>query len=233
MAQKILIIEDERQIARLVRLYLEEAGFQAVENHDGKQAIFAFRHEKPDLVILDLNLPGIDGLDVCRALCRESDVPVIMLTARSEEADRLIGLEMGADDYIVKPFSPREVVARVRAVLRRTSRSQSPPEIMRVGSLTLDMTGYRASIGDHVLTLTPSEFEILVTLARNAGRVLSRFQLLEETQGVTYEGYERAIDQHIKNLRRKIEGDAGQARIIHTVHGVGYRLDPVEDNHVS
>src|SRR5512139_3810534 len=136
MAQKILIIEDEQQIARLVRLYLEEAGFEASEVRDGSQAIYAFRQEHPDLVILDLNLPGIDGLDVCRALRRESDVPVIMLTARSEEADRLIGLEMGADDYIVKPFSPREVVARVRAVLRRTSRSQSPPEVVRVGNLT-------------------------------------------------------------------------------------------------
>ncbi|MBN1311455.1 MAG: response regulator transcription factor [Anaerolineae bacterium] len=228
MAQKILIIEDEHQIARLVRLYLEKAGYQAVECHDGKRAIFAFRHEKPDLVILDLNLPGSDGLDVCRSLRRESDVPVIMLTARGEEADRLIGLELGADDYIVKPFSPREVVARVRAVLRRTTRSQSPPELVRVGSLTLDLAGYRASVGEHELTLTPSEFEILGALARNPGRVLSRQQLLEETQGVAYEGYERTIDQHIKNLRRKIEDEAGQERIIHTVHGVGYRLDPAE-----
>jgi DNA-binding response OmpR family regulator len=229
MAQKILIVEDERQISRLVRLYLEEAGFQALEIHDGTQAIFSFRHERPDLVILDLNLPGIDGLDVCRALRRESDVPVIMLTARSEEADRLVGLEMGADDYVVKPFSPREGVARVRAVLRRTSRSQSPPELARVGNLTLDLAGYRASIGKRGLVLTPSEFEILSTLARNPGRVLTRLQLLEETQGITYEGYERTIDQHIKNLRRKMEDETGQSRIIHTVHGVGYRLDPIED----
>jgi two-component system alkaline phosphatase synthesis response regulator PhoP len=225
MTQKILIVEDEQQIARLVRLYLEEAGFEASEVRDGSQAIYAFRQEHPDLVILDLNLPGIDGLDVCRALRRESDVPVIMLTARSEEADRLIGLEMGADDYIVKPFSPREVVARVRAVLRRTSRSQSPPELVRVGSLTLDLAGYRASMGEKTLTLTPSEFEILSALARNAGRVLTRLQLLDETQGVAYEGYERTIDQHIKNLRRKMEDEAGQERIIHTIHGVGYRLD--------
>jgi two-component system alkaline phosphatase synthesis response regulator PhoP len=225
MSQKILIVEDEQQIARLVRLYLEEAGFEAAEVRDGSQAIYAFRQEHPDLVILDLNLPGIDGLDVCRALRRESDVPVIMLTARSEEADRLIGLEMGADDYIVKPFSPREVVARVRAVLRRTSRSQSPPELVRVGGLTLDLAGYRASIGEKTLMLTPSEFEILSALARNAGRVLTRMQLLDETQGVAYDGYERTIDQHIKNLRRKMEDEAGQERIIHTIHGVGYRLD--------
>lgn len=230
MSQKILIIEDEQQIARLVRLYLEEAGFQAAEVRDGSQAIYAFRHEQPDLVILDLNLPGMDGLDVCRALHRESDVPVIMVTARSEEADRLIGLEIGADDYIVKPFSPREVVARVRAVLRRTSRSQSPPELVRVGSLTLDLAGYRATVGEQTLTLTPSEFEILSALARNAGRVLTRLQLLDETQGVAYEGYERTIDQHIKNLRRKMEDEAGQARLIHTIHGVGYRLDPVESD---
>jgi two-component system alkaline phosphatase synthesis response regulator PhoP len=233
MTQKILIVEDERQISRLVRLYLEEAGFQALEIYDGTQAIFTFRHERPDLVILDLNLPGIDGLDVCRALRRESDVPVIMLTARSEEADRLIGLEMGADDYVVKPFSPREIVARVRAVLRRTSRSQSPPDIVRLGNLSLDLAGYRASIGNQTLVLTPSEFEILSTLARNPGRVLTRLQLLEETQGVAYEGYERTIDQHIKNLRHKIEDGAGQTRIIHTVHGIGYRLDPVENEHVS
>lgn len=228
MAQKILIVEDESQIARLVRLYLEEAGFAALEIHDGAQALAAFHHERPDLVILDLNLPGMDGLDICRAIRRESDAPVIILTARTEEADRLIGLELGADDYVVKPFSPREVVARVRAVLRRTSGSQSPPDLMRVGDLTLDLAGYRASVGDHSLTLTPSEFEILVALARNAGRVLSRLQLLEQTQGVAYEGYERTIDQHIKNLRHKIEDEAGHTRLIHTVHGVGYRLDSTE-----
>lgn len=229
MAQKVLIIEDEKQIARLVRLYLEEAGFAVVEIHDGAQAIPAFRHERPDLIVLDLNLPNADGIDICRAIRKESDVPVIMLTARSDEADRLIGLEMGADDYVVKPFSPREVVARVRAVLRRLSRSGASPELMRVGSLMLDLAGYRASIADHSLTLTPSEFEILSTLTRNAGRVLTRLQLLEETQGVAYEGYERTIDQHIKNLRHKMEDETGQPRLIHTVHGVGYRLDPVEE----
>lgn len=233
MPQKILIVEDETQIARLVRLYLEEGGFSVVEIHDGGQALAAFRHEQPDLVILDLNLPNVDGLDICRTLRRESETPIIMLTARSDEADRLIGLEMGADDYVVKPFSPREVVARVRAVLRRLSRSTAMPELVRIGNLTLDLAGYRASVADHPLTLTPSEFEILSTLARNAGRVLTRLQLLEETQGVAYEGYERTIDQHIKNLRHKIEEQIGQERIIQTVHGVGYRLDPLEENHVS
>lgn len=233
MADKILIIEDEHQIARLVRLYLEEAGFAGVEVHSGEQAIPAFRQEQPDLVILDLNLPGKDGLDICRELRRVSEVPIIMLTARSEEADRLIGLELGADDYVVKPFSPREVVARVRAVLRRTSGREKAPDMLRVGTLTLDLAGYRALVGGASLSLTPSEFEILSALARNAGRVLTRLQLLEETQGMAYEGYERTIDQHIKNLRHKIEDDAGHERLIQTVHGVGYRFDPVEETHVS
>ncbi len=229
MPHRVLIVEDEQKIARLVRLYLEEAGFAVEVVHDGALALPAFRHERPDLVILDLNLPGVDGLDVCRTLRRESDVPVIMLTARSEEADRLIGLEMGADDYIVKPFSPREVVARVRAVLRRALGPQNPGEIIRAGTLTLDLASRRAYAGSHELTLTVSEFDILTTLAREAGRVLTRLQLLEASQGVAYEGYERSIDQHIKNLRRKIENEAGHPRLIHTVHGVGYRLDPVEE----
>jgi DNA-binding response OmpR family regulator len=227
MAQKILIVEDEQKMARLVKLYLEEAGYQAVAVHDGGQAIYAFRQERPDMVLLDLNLPNVDGLDVCKALRRESDVPIIMLTARSEEADRLIGLELGADDYVVKPFSPREVVMRVRAVLRRVNVPQAPGEVIRAGSLLLDLASHRARIGDREMALTVSEFDILAALARDAGRVLSRLQLLEAAQGFAYEGYERSIDQHIKNLRRKIEDDAGHPRIIHTVHGLGYRLDPI------
>ncbi len=229
MAQKILIIEDEPKIARLVRLYLEEAGYEATAIHDGGQAIYAFRQEQPDLVLLDLNLPGLDGLDVCRKLRGESDVPVIMLTARTEEADRLIGLELGADDYVVKPFSPREVVARVRAVLRRASGPQTPGEVIRAGSLSLDMGSRRVHLGGHELALTVSEFDILHALARGSGRVLTRLQLLEASQGVAYEGYERSIDQHIKNLRRKLEDNISYPRIVHTVHGVGYRLDPLED----
>jgi DNA-binding response OmpR family regulator len=230
MAQKILIVEDEARIARLVRLYLEEAGFQAVIVDNGSLALPAFRHEHPELVILDLNLPGKDGLDVCRELRRESDVPIIMLTARTEEADRLIGLELGADDYVVKPFSPREVVARVRAVLRRTAGGPAPSEVLQAGSLRIDLAAHRAWLGEHALDLTPSEFDILAALARNAGRVMTRMQLLDDTQGVAYEGYERTIDQHIKNLRRKTEDEVGHARIIHTVHGVGYRLDAVEQD---
>lgn len=228
MAAKILIVEDEQKIARLVRLYLEEAGYSASVIADGSLAVPAFRHERPDLVILDLNLPGTDGLDVCRALRRESNVPVIMLTARSEEADRLVGLELGADDYVTKPFSPREIVARVRAVLRRTQGELLAAETIQAGDLLIDPASRRARIAEHELALTVSEFDILAALARESGRVLSRLQLLEASQGVAYEGYERSIDQHIKNLRRKIEDEAGHERIIQTVHGIGYRLDPVE-----
>ncbi len=228
MARKVLIVEDEFRIARLVRLYLEEAGFEAAIVDNGTQALAAFRHERPDLVILDLNLPGKDGLDVCRELRRESNVPIIMLTARTEEADRLIGLELGADDYVVKPFSPREVVARVRAVLRRAAGEPSTVEVLQAGDLRIDLAAHQAWLGERPLDLTPSEFDILTALTRNAGRVLTRLQLLDETQGVAYEGYERSIDQHIKNLRRKIEDEAGHPRIIHTVHGLGYRLDPIE-----
>ncbi len=231
MSRKILIVEDEQKIARLLRLYLEEAGFKALTLYDGSQVLPTFRHERPDLVILDLNLPGTDGLDICRALRRESEVPIIMVTARSEETDRLIGLELGADDYVTKPFSPREVVARVRAVLRRTL-GEAQSDRIRTGDLTLDPGAFRAWLGDVELSLTPSEYEILSALARNAGRVLTRLQLLEETQDLAYEGYERSIDQHIKNLRRKMEDEAGHERIIQTVHGVGYRLDPVGDSDV-
>lgn len=225
MTDKILIVEDELRIVRTLRLYLEQAGFSTLAIHDGRQVIPAFRQERPALIVLDLNLPGRDGIDVCRALRRESDVPIIMLTARSDEADRLIGLELGADDYVVKPFSPREVVARVRAVLRRASGEVQESEVLQAGQLRVDLAGYRAWLGDEPLDLTQSEFEILATLTRNAGRVLTRAQLLDETQGIAYEGYERSIDQHVKNLRRKMRQAQGSADLIQTVYGVGYRLE--------
>lgn len=224
---KVLIIEDEPQIVRTLRLYLEQAGFSTAAIYDGKQAIPAFRQEKPDLILLDLNLPGQDGIDVCRAIRRESAVPIIMVTARSEETDRLIGLELGADDYVVKPFSPREVVARVRAVLRRVSGGMIDVDVVRVGDLLIDTAAYRVWLGETALDLTQSEFELLLALARNSGHVLSRSRLLEESQGIAYEGYERSIDQHIKNLRRKL-GQAGAGKdFIQTVYGVGYRLEPL------
>ena len=224
---KVLIIEDEPQIVRTLRLYLEQAGFSTAAVYDGAQAMPAFRQEKPDLVLLDLNLPGKDGIDVCRALRRDSAVPIIMVTARSDETDRLIGLELGADDYVIKPFSPREVVARVRAVLRRVAGSLAESDVVRAGDLLIDTAAYRAWMGDNPLDLTQSEFEILLSLTPNAGHVLSRSQLLADTQGIAYEGYERSIDQHVKNLRRKIRKAGGERELIQTVYGVGYRLEPL------
>lgn len=225
--QKILIIEDETRIVRTLRLYLEQAGFAVSAVHDGARAVDVFRRERPSLLLLDLNLPGQDGLDVCRTVRREADISIIMVTARTEEMDRLIGLELGADDYIVKPFSPREVVARVRAVLRRAAHGSVHNDMARAGDLLLDLAGYRAWLGDHLLDLTQTEFEILAVLVRNCGRVLSRLQLLQATQGVAIDGFERTIDQHIKNIRRKLKEKAGDVSIIETVYGVGYRLDSV------
>ncbi len=230
MTDKILIVEDEARIIRTLRLYLEQAGFSVCAVEDGSRAVEVFRKERPLLILLDLNLPGKDGLDICRELRRESNVPIIMLTARTEEMDRLIGLELGADDYIVKPFSPREVVARVRAVLRRVNGDSAEPDTLRAGDLLLDCGSRRVWLGDDDLSLTQSEFDILTALIRHQGRVLSRLQILEETQGVAYDGFERTIDQHVKNLRRKLRQSAGDATIIQTVYGVGYRLDEVNLN---
>ena len=231
MSDKILIVEDEIRIVRTLRLYLEQAGFAVTAVYDGSQAVAAFRQERPSLVLLDLNLPGQDGLDICRILRRMGNVPIIMLTARTEEMDRLIGLELGADDYISKPFSPREVVARVRAVLRRTQGSMASAEILQAGALQLDLAAYRVWIDGHLLDLTQTEFELLTTLMRNKGRVLSRAQLLQAVQGVAHEEFERAIDQHIKNVRRKLKDAVGNVPIINTIYGVGYRLDEVELPH--
>ena len=225
MGKKILIVEDEAKIVRTVRLYLEQAGYSVVWAADGIQGLSAFRHEKPALVILDLNLPGeLDGLDVCRALRRDSNVPVIMLTARAEEADRLIGLELGADDYITKPFSPREVVARVRAVLRRAEQPEAPPQIVEASDIRADLQRRAVTVASVPVELTANEFDLLVALMRHPGRVYTRAQLLELTQGTTYEGYERTIDQHVKNLRQKIEPDPPQPRYILTVRSVGYKF---------
>ena len=231
MSEKILIVEDEVRIVRTLRLYLEQAGFAVTAVHDGAQAMPAFRQERPSLVLLDLNLPGQDGLDVCRSLRRVGNVPIIMLTARTEEMDRLIGLELGADDYISKPFSPRELVARVRAVLRRTQGNLTNADTLQAGALQLNLAAYRVWLGSHLLELTQTEFELLATLMRNKGRVLSRAQLLQAVQGVAYEEFERAVDQHIKNLRRKLKKVAGNVSIISTIYGVGYRLDEVELPH--
>jgi two-component system alkaline phosphatase synthesis response regulator PhoP len=231
MSDKILIVEDEVRIVRTLRLYLEQAGFTVTAVHDGSQAIPAFRQERPSLVLLDLNLPGQDGLDICRSLRRLGNVPIIMLTARTEEMDRLIGLELGADDYISKPFSPREVVARVRAVLRRTQGSLASAETLQAGAIQLDLAAYRVWLDGQLVDLTQTEFELLATLIRHNGRVLSRAQRLEAVQGVAHEELERAIDQHIKNVRRKLKDIVGDLPIINTIYGVGYRLDEVELPH--
>jgi two-component system alkaline phosphatase synthesis response regulator PhoP len=224
LADKILVVEDEAQITRTLRLYLEQAGCQVVIVADGAQAMPAFRHEKPDLVILDLHLPHVDGWEICRQIRREADTPIIMLTARSEESDKLIGLELGADDYVTKPFSPREVAARVRVVLRRSrGQGQSSP-ILRADKLILDLEAHTATQADQPLDLTPTEFDILTALMRHPGQAFTRLQLVEAAQGVAYKGYERVIDQHIKNLRAKLGDDARAPRFIETVFGVGYRL---------
>ena len=224
MTQKILVVDDEAEIVRLVRAYLERAGFAVVTASEGRQALAVFRHERPNLVVLDLNLPGMDGLDVCRALRRDSDVPIIMLTARIEETDRLIGLELGADDYIVKPFSPREVVARVRTVLRRSEGTPVRPEVISSAGVTLNLAQRAASLNDQELDLTTMEFDLLALLVQHPGQVFTRLQLLERTQGAAYEGYERTIDVHIKNLRKKLGDDSQEPRFIETIRGVGYRF---------
>jgi len=224
MTQKILVVDDELEIVKLVRAYLERAGFAVVTASEGSQALAVFRHERPNLVVLDLNLPGMDGLDVCRALRRASDVPIIMLTARIEETDRLIGLELGADDYILKPFSPREVVARVRTVLRRAEGTPVRPEVISAGGVQLDLSQRAASLDDQPLELTTMEFDLLALLVEHPGQVFTRLQLLERAQGTAYEGYERTIDVHIKNLRKKLHDDSQDPHIIETVRGVGYRL---------
>ncbi len=224
MSQRILVVDDEADILRLVRAYLERAGFVVVTASEGREALAVFRHERPNLVILDLNLPGLDGLDVCRAMRRDSDVPIIMLTARLEETDRLIGLELGADDYVVKPFSPREIVARVRAVLRRAEGAPVRSEVVSTAGVTLDLTRRTASVDGRSLDLTTMEFDLLALLVEHPGQVFSRLQLLDRVQGNAYEGYERTIDAHIKNLRKKLGDGPQNPRFIETVRGVGYRF---------
>ena len=224
MGKKILVVEDERKLVTILKAYLEQAGFAVVNASDGQQALTVFRHEKPALVLLDLNLPVLDGLDVCRALRKESTTPIIMVTARVEETDRLIGLELGADDYISKPFSPREVVARVRAVLRRTEGEPIRAETLTADDLTIDLTKHSARLKDRALELTPTEFDLLAVLMQNPGRAFTRLQLLDRVQGEAFDGYERTIDAHIKNLRQKIELDPKNPRYILTVFGVGYKF---------
>jgi two-component system alkaline phosphatase synthesis response regulator PhoP len=221
----ILIIEDEPELVKVLKSYLEQAGYEVLSSYRGDAGLTTWETNRPDLVILDLNLPGMDGLDVAKTIRKQANTPIIMVTARVEETDRLIGLELGADDYVTKPYSPREVVARVKAVLRRASGTPAESAQIRVGDLLIDKEAYTVQRGEDTIQLTLTEFNLLATLAEQSGRVLSRLQLLEATQdGVVYDGYERTIDTHIKNLRAKIEPNPKKPQYIETVFGVGYKF---------
>lgn len=227
--KKILVVDDEPQISRVLKGYLENAGYRVVSALDGKTALSVFDREKPDFVILDLNLPGLDGLEICRTIRETSNVPILMLTARSEEADRIIGLELGADDYIVKPFSPREIVVRVKTIFRRVNTDQYENTLINTGNLTIDIQKHTVELDGRQIDLTPTEFDILTTMARQPRRVFSRQQLLEYITDNLYEGYDRTIDTHIKNLRNKLETDPKNPSMIHTVFGLGYKFE-MSDN---
>ncbi|HJZ48198.1 MAG TPA: response regulator transcription factor [Roseiflexaceae bacterium] len=225
MSRKILIVDDDHKTVDLLRLYLERDGYQVLAAHDGRQALELTRQRRPDLIVLDLMLPTVDGLDVCRILRAEAPTPIIMLTARTTEDDKLLGLDLGADDYITKPFSPREVVARVRVVLRRAGaeREQEPGSI-RFRDLAVDFVGHAARLRGEPLRLTPKEFKLLETMLRQPGRAWTRLELLEHVFGFDYDGLERTVDVHVMNLRRKIEPDPARPEYIQTVYGVGYKF---------
>lgn len=224
MAQTILIIEDEERIAHWVRTYFEQAGFRALVSGDGQSGLYIAQTEKPDLVILDLMLPGMNGLEVCRALRKASTLPIIMLTSRGRESDRILGLELGADDYVVKPFSPGELVARARAVLRRVGVTQPQAKVLRGGDIVLDLTAHACCVAETPVTLSRTQFAILETLLSNPGRALSRQQLLDAAFEGDYDGFDRTIDVHIRRLRQRVESDPKSPRHIVTVFGVGYKF---------
>jgi DNA-binding response OmpR family regulator len=219
----VLVVEDEPKIAQLVSDYLEHAGFKATLARDGRTALAAVARDRPDLVVLDLRLPDMDGLDVTRTLRRESAVPIIMLTARDEESDKLVGLELGADDYVTKPFSPKELVARVRTVLRRSEAARATSDLLRTGDLVVDLARMQVTVDGRAAELTATELQLLAAMVRAPGRVFTRGQLLDSIHGVAFEAYERAIDAHVKNIRRKIEADPRRPRYVLTVYGVGYK----------
>jgi len=221
---RVLVVDDEPQIAQIARDYLEHAGFSVIVAGDGRMALDLARSRQPDLIVLDLALPRIDGLDVARELRRESNVPIIMVTARVEEADRIAGLEVGADDYVTKPFSPRELVARVKAVLRRGDISASRGDVFTVSDLTFDVPRVRLARRSQTIDLTGTEFQLLATLARQPGRVFTRAQLLDAIHGLEVDAFERAIDTHIKNIRRKLEPDTRNPAYVLTVYGIGYKF---------
>ncbi len=224
MAQTILVVDDEAKLRDMIRLYLEQDGYRVVEAGHGREALYVARVEKPDLIILDLMMPEMGGYEFMRAFSKEAETPVIMLTAKVEDQDKIVGLEVGADDYVTKPFNVRELIARVRAVLRRTQKEAIEPDMLRVADIVLDRAGRTVTVGDRAVDLTPSEFAILATLMAAPGQVFSRLDLLDRMSGEAYEGYERTIDVHIRNLRTKIEPDPRHPIYIDTVYGMGYRF---------
>lgn len=224
MPKKLLVVDDKPELRTLLKSYFTQEGFEVVLAKDGQEALYIARREKPDLIILDLMMPEMSGYEFMRAFNKEADTPIIILTARLEENDKVLGLELGADDYVTKPFSPRELTARVRAVLRRMEKSSAEPGLLRSGDLLLDREGHITSVAGRVVDLTPSEFDLLATLMTAPGRVFSRLELLDRLQGAAYEGYERTIDVHVRNLRTKIEADPANPRYIETVYGTGYRF---------
>jgi DNA-binding response OmpR family regulator len=224
MTKKILVVDDKAELRTLLKSYLTQEGFDVVTANDGQEALYVARHEKPNLIILDLMMPEMGGYEFMRAYSREADTPVVILTAKIEENDKVLGLELGADDYVTKPFSPRELTARVRAVLRRAEKQTVTQEILRMGAIELDWAGRTTTVNGQIVELTPSELSLLATLMATPGRVFSRLELLDHLQGTAYEGYERTIDVHIRNLRAKIEPDSANPTYIETVYGAGYRF---------
>jgi len=226
MTKKLLVIDDKKELRTLLKQYLTQEGFEIVAAADGQEGLFLARQEKPDLIILDLMMPEMSGYEFMRIFSKEADTPILILTAKTEENDKVLGLELGADDYVTKPFSMRELTARVRAVLRRMEKGKLEEDILRVADISLDRTGRVVSVGDEMVDLTPSEFDLLATLMAAPGRAFTRLELLERLQGSAYEGYERTIDVHIRNLRSKIEADDSNPKYIETLYGVGYRFAP-------
>jgi len=224
MSKTILVVDDKKELRVMVKSYLEEEGFRVVMAADGQEALYVARHEKPDLIILDLMMPNMGGYEFLRVHRRETDTPIIILTARLEEGDKVLGLELGADDFVTKPFSLRELTARTRAVLRRTSRDSAPAEVLRVADVTLDRASRKVTVDSRPVELTPSEFDLLAVFLASPGRAFSRAELLDRLQGHAFDGYERTIDVHIRNLRTKIEPNPGKPRYVETVYGVGYRF---------
>jgi DNA-binding response OmpR family regulator len=224
MTRKILVVDDKPELRTLLKSYLTQEGFEVVAAGDGRDALFVARHEKPDLIILDLMMPEMGGYEFMHAYSREADTPIIILTAKLDENDKVLGLELGADDYVTKPFSPRELTARIRAVLRRLEKQGEGPDILRAEAICLDRAGRIITVNGQNVDLTPSEFDLLATLMATPGRVFSRLELLDRLQGSAYEGYERTIDVHIRNLRAKVEPDPSNPRYIETVYGAGYRF---------